>query len=613
MKYPAILLLALSIFSCQTDTISDVSVQGDLKQWHKVSLLIPGPQSSEYAVENPFLNYKLEVTFSNGSDSWTVPGYYAADGQAGESSAREGAIWKVHFRPGSTGTWTYKISFLNGKNIAVLDEASEGEPVGADGAEGSLEIRPSDKELPDFRAQGRIINGEKGYFKFQGTGQLWIKNGADSPENFLAYKEFDQTYRFSLKTEIREGEADPEKQIHSYGPHVNDWKEGDPSWQDGKGKGIIGAVNYLHSTGINSIYMLTMNILGDGKDVWPYSDYNERYRFDCSKLDQWEQVLDHMESLGMMVHFVLQETENEVLLDAGYTDMQRRVYLRELAARFGHHLGMTWNLGEENGPHHWTPIGQTDQQKKDMAGYLRALIPWPANIVLHTHSDDEYQDKYLEPMLGTGTIDGPSMQIANPARVHERIKRWVEASGEAGERWVVCLDEIGPHWQGVMPDADDPGHDTVRMHCLWGSLMAGGAGVEWYFGYRFAHNDLGLEDFRSRDLWWKQSTLATRFICQFPLEEMSCKDELINVPGAYCLAREGELYLVYLPAGTTGASLQLNQTVPLQVFWFNPRSGGTWQPGSVSSVRGTGFRSLGSPPSDPELDWVVVVTASSPE
>ena len=606
-KVPAILFLALFVFSCQTAKKSDISVEGDLKQWHKLSLLIPGPRTSEYAESNPFLDYRLEVTFSNGSNSWTVPGYYAADGKAGESSAREGAIWKVHFRPETTGTWTYKLSFLTGKNIAVLDGDSAGEPVGADGAQGILEIGPSDKKLPDFRALGRIVNGGKGYFKFQGTEQLWIKNGADSPENFLAYEEFDQTYRFSLKNEIREGEADPEKQIHSYRPHTSDWKEGDPSWQDGKGKGIIGAVNYLHSAGINSIYMLTMNILGDGKDVWPYSDYNERYRFDCSKLDQWERVFDHMESLGMMAHFVLQETENEVLLDAGYTDMQRRVYLRELVARFGHHLAVTWNLGEENGPHHWTPIGQTDQQKKDMAGYLRALIPWSANIVLHTHSDDEYQDKYLEPLLGTGTIDGPSMQIANPTRVHERVKRWVDASEEAGERWVVCLDEIGPHWQGVMPDADDPAHDTVRNHCLWGSLMAGGAGVEWYFGYRFAHNDLGLEDFRSRENWWKQSTLATRFMNLFPLEEMSCRDELINVPGAYCLAREGELYLLYLPSGSAAVRLKAELPDPMQVRWFNPRSGGELEQGSVASIQGNGTHQLGTPPANPDSDWLVVI------
>ncbi|MCK5693676.1 MAG: DUF5060 domain-containing protein, partial [Bacteroidales bacterium] len=532
MKYSAILLLALFSFSCQTATKSDISIKGELRQWHKVSLLINGPETSEYADENPFLDYKLDVTFTNGTDTYTVPGFYAADGQAGESSAREGNIWKVHFTPDAPGSWSYTVSFLKEKNIAVLDGQIAGEQVSSHGTKGILEIVASDKAGPDFRARGRIVNGGKGYFKIQGTDEIWIKNGADSPENFLAYMDFDQTSRFSLKSEVREGEADPKNSLHAYEAHLSDWKEGDPTWQNGKGLGIIGAVNYLHSTGVNSIYMLTMNILGDGKDVWPYTDYNERYRFDCSKLEQWELVFDHMESLGIMAHFVLQETENEVLLDAGYTDIQRRVYLRELVARFGHHLAVTWNLGEENGPADWTPIGQTDQQKKDMAAYIRALNPWPCNVVLHTHSNDELQEAYLLPMLGTASIDGPSMQVANPTRVHERVKRWIEASEDAGERWIVCLDEIGPHWQGVMPDADDANHDTVRNHCLWGTLMAGGAGVEWYFGYLHAHNDLGLEDFRSRDIWWKQSTSATQFMNQFPLEEMFSMDELLDAPDA---------------------------------------------------------------------------------
>ena len=607
MKHLTFLIPVLFFIACQTSPGPGIAIEGELMQWHKVTLLIRGPETSEYAEENPFLDYKLDVTFTNGIKAYTVPGFYAADGRAGETSSREGAIWKVHFRPDEPGTWTYSVSFLKGKNIAILDGDMSVEPVGPDAEEGTLEIGASDKTGPDFRAYGRIINGGKGYFNFQESSKLWIKNGADSPENFLAFQDFDQTLRFSLKTEVREGEADPQKQIHAYEAHITDWKEGDPTWQDGKGKGIIGAVNYLQSAGVNSIYMLTLNILGDGKDVWPYSDHNERYRFDCSKLDQWEVVFDHMESLGMMAHFVLQETENEVLLDAGYTDVQRKIYLRELVARYGHHLGVSWNLGEENGPHDWTPIGQTDQQKKDMAAYIRAVNPWPSIIVLHTHSDDEYQDKYLEPMLGTGTIDGPSMQIASPARVHERIKHWVEASEGAGERWVVCLDEIGPHWQGVMPDADDANHDTVRNHCLWGSLMAGGAGVEWYFGYRYAHNDLGLEDFRSRENWWKQSTLATHFMNGFPLEEMTSQDELVDVPGAYCLAKEGELYLVYLPAGSGSARLLINRPDPMNVTWFNPRTGGEMQQGSITSIQGKGILSLGSPPAEADLDWVVVI------
>ena len=607
MKHPALLLLALLTFSCKTATKSDISIQGELMQWHKVTLLINGPLSSEYADENPFLDYKLDVTFSNGTNSYSIPGFYAADGQAGESSAREGNVWKVHFRPDIPGTWSYNISFLKGKNIAVVDGDISGEEVGAHGMEGSLEVGVSDKSGTDFRAHGRIVNGGKGYFKIQGTDEIWIKNGADSPENFLAYADFDQTLRFSLKSEVREGEADPKKNLHTYEPHLADWKVGDPSWQGGKGLGIIGAVNYLHSAGVNSIYMLCMNILGDGRDVWPYTDYNERYRFDCSKLEQWEVVFDHMESLGIMAHFVLQETENEVLLDAGYTDIQRRVYLRELVARFGHHLGVTWNLGEENGPADWSPIGQTDQQKKEMAAYIRALNSWPCNVMLHTHSNDELQEAYLLPMLGTASIDGPSMQVANPTRVHERVSRWIEASENAGERWVVNLDEIGPHWQGVMPDADDANHDTVRNHCLWGTLMAGGAGVEWYFGYRHSHNDLNCEDFRSREIWWGQSTLATQFMNQFPLEEMSCQDELLDVEGAFCLASEGEIYLVYLPAGSTQARLQISQSAPLDVAWFNPRTGGELQQGTLSSILGEGMQLLGHPPADPDLDWVVVI------
>jgi hypothetical protein len=410
-----------------------------------------------------------------------------------------------------------------------------------------------------------------------------------------------------LKKIIREGEANPNDELHKYEPHVADWKEGNPTWQKGKGKGIIGALNYLSSVGVNSQYMLTMNIIGDGKDVWPYSDYNERYRFDCSKLDQWEVVFDHMEKLGIMAHFVLQETENECLLDMGHTGVQRKLYLRELVARFGHHLAVCWNLGEENGPANWTPIGQTDEQKKAMANYLKQINPYPNIIVLHTHANDEKQDEYLNPMLGFENLDGPSLQVGNPANVRRRVKKWVEESEKSGTRWLVNFDEAGPHWKGIMPDSYDANHDTVRNQCLWGTLLAGGTGVEWYFGYRYPHTDLGLEDFRSRDNWWKQSTLATRFVNQFPLEKMSGMDELVKGKEMYCLASPGEVYLVYVPIGTKKPKLKLNSDKSFSVKWFNPRIGGDLQDGDVKSIQGNGFLELGNPPAEADEDWVAVI------
>lgn len=607
MKSLIYIFLIAVLFSCQPQSKSEIQVSGELKQWHKITLQIPGPETSEWAKVNPFLNYKMEAVFSKGNKSIKVPGYFAADGNAGETSADEGNSWKVHFRPDEPGTWNYRISFRKGKNIVVIDGDNLGEALEWDNTEGSIEVTKSDKEGDDFRAKGRIVNGGKGYFKFQGTDKIWIKNGADSPENFLAYTDFDQTSRFSLKTEVREGEADPKKSLHKYEPHVADWQEGNPTWQKGKGKGMIGALNYLRSAGVNSVYMLTMNIIGDGKDVWPYSDYNERYRFDCSKLDQWEVVFDHMERLGIMAHFVLQETENECLLDMGHTGVQRKVYLRELIARFGHHLALSWNLGEENGPAKWTPIGQTDEQKKAMASYIKSVNPYPCNVVLHTHANDEHQDEYLNPMLGFEDLDGPSLQIGNPSKVHERVKKWVEESEKAGKRWIVNLDEIGPAWKGAMPDSHDLNHDTIRHQCLWGTLLAGGTGVEWYFGYRYPHNDLNLEDFRSRANWWKQSTIATQFINKYPLEEMKSMDEMVNVKDAYCLANPDELYLLYLPVGTTNPKLKLTGNKEFTVKWFNPRDGGELKEGSLTSIKGKGFQPIGKPPIDDQKDWVAVI------
>ena len=120
----------------------------------------------------------------------------------------------------------------------------------------------------DLRTRGRIVADGK-YYRFLNTDEYWLKGGSDSPENLLAYEDFDGTYRMS--TQVTEGEAQPTEALHRYASHVADWQEGDPTWQGTKGKGIIGGINYLASMGLNSAYFLTLNIGGDGKDVWPYA------------------------------------------------------------------------------------------------------------------------------------------------------------------------------------------------------------------------------------------------------------------------------------------------------------------------------------------------------
>jgi hypothetical protein len=607
-KILPVFCLAASLLACHQRSHNPVVITGELKQWHKITLMVTGPETAEYARQNPFLDTRLEVSFTHEKDTVVVPGFYAADGNAAETSSESGNCWMVRFRPHKTGTWNYVVTFREGKNIAVAVDPGYGKAVGADGASGHFEVAPSDKSGNDFRAKGRLENSGSRFLRFAGTGEWWIKNGADSPENFLAYSGFDQTYRYGEQSINREGEANPKQEIHHYKPHWSDWEPGDPTWQGEKGKTIIGAINYLAARGVNSQYMLTMNIIGDGKDVWPYNDHNERYRFDCSKLDQWEILFDHMEKKGIMLHFVLQETENECLLDMGHTGVQRKLYLRELGARFGHHLAVTWNLGEENGPAEWSPIGQTDKQRKEMASFLKSVNPYPSFVVIHTHSDDQKQDDYLSPLLGFQSLDGVSMQIGNPSRIHERIKVWIDRSTERGKPWIVNLDELGPSWKGIMPDSQDASHDTIRYHALWGALMAGAGGVEWYFGYRYPHNDLMLEDYRSREHWWAQSAIATNFFRKFlPFSEMKSTDHLLSGTEGFCFSKPGEIYAVYLPDGRKQASLMLEATGEFSVKWFNPRNGEDIINGRVLMVKGPGKINLGIPPSEPEKDWVILV------
>lgn len=557
-------------------------LSGELKVWHPITLTIQGPAASETGTPNPFLDYRMNVTFSQGTRSFTVPGYFAADGNAAESSAASGSAWRVHFVPDTQGSWTYHVSFRSGAGIAVSTDPAAGTPLsGVDGLTGSFSVGSSDKTGRDHRAHGLLRHIGGHHLQFAGSKQYFLKGGADSPENFLAFHEFDQT---------------PAK--HVYQPHAGDFRPGDPTWQGGKGRNIIGALNYLAAKGMNSVYFLTMNVGGDGKDVWPWTSSSERYRFDVSKLAQWEVVFSHMDRLGLMLHVVTQETENDQLLDGGALGVQRKLYYRELVARFGHHLALVWNLGEEN--------TNTTTERKAFAQHLKAIDPYDHPVVLHTYPGQ--YDAVYDPLLGDAHFDGPSLQLGSMGGVHSETIKWLNDSAAAGRKWVVTLDEIGPASTGVVPDAVDPSHDAVRKQALWGNLMAGGGGVEWYFGYSYAHHDLTCEDWRSRDAMWDQTRIALEFFQQhLPFHRMRHADALTSATNDYVFASPGEVYAVYLPTGGT-TQLDLGScTGTFSVRWYNPRTGGALQTGSTASITGPGQVSLGQPPSEGSQDWAALV------
>ena len=204
-----------------------MSISGELRQWHKVTLTLSGPQADELsAAPNPFMDYRMMVTFAHesGTPTYTVPGYFAGDGDAANSSATSGNKWRAHLAPDKTGRWTYRIAFASGKGVA-LAAAPAGQAVAPfDGRTGTFQIAASDKKSPDFRARGRLQYTGKHYLQFAGSGDYFLKLGADSPETLLAYADFDDTVA-----------RKPQVPLHTFTPHVQDWRNRRPDVERGQG------------------------------------------------------------------------------------------------------------------------------------------------------------------------------------------------------------------------------------------------------------------------------------------------------------------------------------------------------------------------------------------
>lgn len=259
------------------------------------------------------------------------------------------------------------------------------------------------------------------------------------------------------------------------------------------------------------------------------------------------------------------------MLDDGAMGTERKLYYRELIARFGHHLALNWNFGEENGK--WgNHKGQTTQQRRDMTQYFFAHDPYHHLLVIH---NGQSFDDLLGPV---SKLTGVSVQTnkSDFSQVHGAVRGWIQKSDKAGVPWVVACDEPGDAQHALITDKEDPNHDNARQNALWGTLLAGGAGIEWYFGYNHPESDLNCQNWRSRDKMWDQCRYALSFFQTYniPFWNMSSQDNLSGSDDwvlssssmaddfyAVVLTKDGGKVVLDLPDGT------------FDYGWFNPHTG----------------------------------------
>jgi hypothetical protein len=99
-----------------------------------------------------------------------------------------------------------------------------------------------------------------------------------------------------------------------------------------------------------------------------------------------------------------------------------------------------------------------------------------------------------------------------------------------------------------------------------------------------------------------------------PFWEMGPQDGLLigessNYGGGQVFAKAGQIYAVYLPNATSSGTLDLSgSSGSFQKSWYNPRTGQF--EGATQTISGGAKRNLGTPPSSPSSNWVVLIKAT---
>lgn len=565
-----------------------------------LELTFRGPWESETGESpNPFLDYRFSVTFSGpGGRTFRVAGFFDADGADGDV----GNLWKVRFVPPVKGNWTATASLRTGNGVAVNLAPTTGSPVApVDGRVVSFNVGDVRNVERGFYRVGKLGEAGRHYRKFE-NGSYFLKAGTNGPENFLAIRAIDDVTK-----------SGGEGLIHSYEPHRGDWNTGDPlldpNGGSDDGKGVIGALNYLGEQGVNSLFMMMMNLGGDGKDVYPFLGPRrrsfEKLHYDTSRLRQWNTIFEHAQRQGISLSFVLNETEaeNETWLDNGQLGIERRLFYRELIARFGHHPAVRWNLCEEN--------DFSAATLSQFAAYITAIDSNDSIISIHNNPNDIGM---FQSLSSNPDIDAASLQF-DPNQADSQVEQVRQITAQTGRPWTVDADEQGP-WQTGLTGSN--GVDT-RKRILYDALFSGG-GVEFYFGYHDLPlgGDLSVENFRTRQEMWTAVKHARAFMeGQLPFWDMEPNDNLVrnengSFGGAEVFAKTGEVYAIYYPNASNTGQLNLESNNSLHfIEWFNPRTGEFVGGQNPMGVNG-GWQNIGSPPSDSSNDWVALVRRQLP-
>lgn len=494
---------------------------GSFEKWKCIELEFTGPSSAAKGNPDPFLT-DADVTFTGpGGQQSTIPAFYDGDGKENIN----GSVWKVRFSADETGKWSYMMESKN----RILD-----------GYNGTFTVVPVKTDSHDFYRWGRLEATKSGrYLKFR-EGPYWMKAGCDDPENFLG-------------------------NLTSY--NTNEKRKA--------------AVDYLSSKGVNSLYIMTNNIDGDGKDVWPWLGDTQKeaktngtgeVRFNIEKLEQWKEIFDYMQEKGMVVYIVLED-------DSAWKGYDHERYYRELIARFGYLPGLIFNLNEEYNENY------SKEEGLGLMALLKKTDPYDHPCGIHNINvpDDDYIKASQIDFTSIQTGTAGKKEAPGPNEYHDLITSWIKRADELSSPLMIGVDE---------------GRPEQDRKVWWSTYLSGGV---WE-----AHVlDPYDRPMNAWDTVWTQLGGTRKFMESIPFHEMNPDQSVVKSGKAFCLNHESSVIALYLPDGGT-VTLDLPEGCKYRVSWWNPVNGIDGEFQNETVIKG-GIRKIVPPGKG---DWAVKLTGN---
>jgi hypothetical protein len=481
----------------------------------------------------------------------TLRGWFAKAGAVerrnveGFCDSPDGSVFRIRFMPPSPGDYTYSVAYQQGdfqKNFTGTFRASDGH------RRGPVRV---DAEYPWHF----IWEGSREHYFFNGTTAYWLPGWS---EERIINNSIERLHRLKVNRM---------RVLLSGAANI--------SW----GESVMTGENF-------TVFLRPWIAQAPQSYDHPGFDFT---RFNVPYWQKWERMLRFARDRDVIISVVLDISTHQAQAPAGSEDERR--YIRYAVARLSAFSNITYDLGDD------LDSFRDEKWARETGTLIESWNPYKHLATSHpVHR--EHQDR------ASGWFGFTSIQDWS-RRQHALMLEERQIQMKTGRIIPQTNEEYGyedhyPHWAPA-PPGDSA--ETLRQ-TAWDIAMAGAYGTTGESARRgtniWPDTGGGWINGRGDDtmVMLKGYEHMVDFFTSFEWWKTEPHDELVN-NGAYCLAKPGELYAVYLPKGGD-VSIKL-EPGSYEAKWFNAFTGETVP---LPPVEGPAWT---SPQAPGWLDWAMLL------